>query len=398
MLDDWTRRWGKKRKPPTEKEKGKAKRQAPLMDLDPPPPVRGRATPLHPLPFMPPATTGRINNSGTFDDSSSSFQQPSVSERLQDKPLKRRSLQQRHPPPVEQHQTDQPPPPVVQPQSDQPSPPAPERVQNQQLERDIDEEEDHELEDDFKAEEGLQQQQPAGFHGLGGDLIVALPGRPLPDPEGPIELDNDMLRSKAFALAREVTGIPPLSWVPEPTWNILRAYWQSREFRERSDRNRRNTASEAGSSSYRGGSIDTRTHRRRLEKFNAALKAAAGEDSIVRAAIDKNAMFAQYAAGGSKGRQLGKGNTVRAGLCVVDPLAQQNQQLQDTIRQLTQQQELFMQLLNNALAQNNINLQMPPFPQQPSSAAHNQPSQTNQNQDPAEETHDDEADHQGEDH
>ncbi|OMO51540.1 TdcA1-ORF2 protein [Corchorus olitorius] len=256
----------------------------------------------------------------------------------------------------EQHQIDQPPPLVVQPQSDQPPPPAPERVQNQQLERDIDEEEDHELGDDFEAEDG--QQQPAGFHGLGGDPIVALPRRPLPDLEAPIELDDDMLRSssiltlwrwkkkfercfaqvlvntfsKAFALAREVTGIPPLPWVPEPAWNILRVYWQSREFRERSDRNQRNRASEAGSSSYRGGSIDTRTHRTRLDKFNAALKAAAGEDPIARAAIDQNAMFAQYAVGGSKGRQLGKGNTVRAGRCVVDPLAQQNQHLQDTIR------------------------------------------------------------------
>ncbi|OMO78344.1 Transposase, Ptta/En/Spm, plant [Corchorus olitorius] len=356
------------------------------MDSDPPPPVRGRATPLHPLPFMPPATTGRINKSGTSDGSSSSSQQPPVPERLQVKPPKHRSLQQRHPPPVEQHQTDQPPspvvqpqsdqppPPVVQPQSDQPPPPAPERVQNQQLKRDIDEEEDHELGDDFEAEDGEQQSTGRGeCHRIMFTIAEGYWNGPWPCwtmvPEWvqeemfqdwtvfytyPVEMEKEVRKvfrsrvgkhiSKAFALAREVIGIPPLPWVPEPAWNILRAYWQSREFREQSDRNRRNRASEAGSSSYRGGSIDTRTHRRRLtvelnrepfdhelftrthglrdksfppgraritmDKFNAALKAAqaaAGEDPIARAAIDQNAMFAQYAVGGSKGRHLGKG-------------------------------------------------------------------------------------------
>ncbi|OMO55301.1 hypothetical protein COLO4_36063 [Corchorus olitorius] len=137
------------------------------------------------------------------------------------------------------------------------------------------------------------------------------------------------------------------------------------------------------------------------ENFDAALRAAedqAAGNPTTLAAIDKNALFAQHA-GGSKGRQLGRGNLVRAERCgVVDPtaaLVQQNQQLQETIKLLTQQHELFLQQLSTALAQNNnINLQLPTFPQtasQPSSIGLNQPSETNQNQEPAEETHEDEA-------
>ncbi|OMO95160.1 hypothetical protein COLO4_16048, partial [Corchorus olitorius] len=67
------------------------------------------------------------------------------------------------------------------------------------------------------------------------------------------------------------------------------------------------------------------------ENFKATLRAAeaeAGDDPTALAAIDKNALFAEHA-GGSKGRQSGRGNLVLAKRCgVVDPtaaLVQQNQ-------------------------------------------------------------------------
>ncbi|OMO61822.1 Transposase, Ptta/En/Spm, plant [Corchorus olitorius] len=184
---------------------------------------------------------------------------------------------------------------------------------------------------------------------------------------------------KAFVLARQVPQIPPLRWVPEAAWEVLRAYWRSREFKEKSERNK-NRASEQDLSLYGFKTVKlgrepfdhelfARIHglkdktfpegraRTIAENFDAALRAAedqAAGNLTALAAIDKNALFAQHA-GGSKGRQLGRGNLVHAKRCgVVDPTA--------------------------ALTAS-----------QPSSIGLNQPNETNQNQDLAEETHEDEA-------
>ncbi|OMP10087.1 hypothetical protein COLO4_04834 [Corchorus olitorius] len=173
----------------------------------PPPVVRGRGTPPHPLPYIPPSTTGGINNSCTSGASSSSSQQPPVPEKLFIKPPTRRPLEQPPPPPDEQPippPVQQPPPPLVeQHQEDQPSPGVRDPSENLQPEHDIDEgqegEEDYVLEEELEAKELTRAQQHgqpvSGFNGLGGPPVVPLPERPAGDPEGPIMLDDDMLAS-----------------------------------------------------------------------------------------------------------------------------------------------------------------------------------------------------------
>ncbi|OMO70323.1 protein CHUP1, chloroplastic-like protein [Corchorus olitorius] len=82
-----------------------------------------------------------------------------------------------------------------------------------------------------------------------------------------------------------------------------------------------------------------------IKKFRAALekvKTAAGGDQEALRAIDEDAIFDEVA-GGTKGRRLGLGNIVHAERCgVVDPcssLTQENQQLRETIRSLSQDNE-----------------------------------------------------------
>ncbi|OMO60379.1 Transposase, Ptta/En/Spm, plant [Corchorus olitorius] len=205
-------------------------------------------------------------------------------------------------------------------------------------------------------------------------------------------LASDHIR-RQFQIARETLHIPNPGW-------------------EQNKKNR-NTDGFASTSGYRGGRISTYTHRQRfiieksrkptrvelyerthgnrkngtyppsqtaitMAKFNAALeraKEAAGGDQERLRAIDEDAIFDEVA-GGTKGRRLGLGNIARAERCgVVDPcssLTQENQQLRETIKSLSQDNEAtkakqiqsdqkldklqeYLQTMCAALAQQNIN-------------------------------------------
>ncbi|OMO60141.1 Myosin family protein, partial [Corchorus olitorius] len=161
-------------------------------------------------------------------------------------------------------------------------------------------------------------------------------------------------------------------------------------------------------------------------KFNAALqraKDAIGGDQEALRAIDEDAIFDEVA-GGTKGRRLGLGNIARAERCgVVDPcssLTQENQELRETIRSLSQDNEAtkakqtqsdqkldklqeYLQTMCAALAQQNISF--PPLrifeqvsessgttrhqPQQPG-PVENSPDKDNNIQDEDLEAHDEE--------
>ncbi|OMO75382.1 hypothetical protein CCACVL1_16184 [Corchorus capsularis] len=177
--------------------------------------------------------------------------------------------------------------------------------------------------------------------------------------------------------------------------HIRRQFQFARALQEQNKRNR-NADGFTSTSGYRGGCISTYTHRQRYiiekkqkptrlqlyermhgrkngsippgrttitilmfivvifclvvlfflqEKFKDALqraKDAARGDREALQAIDEDAIFDEVA-GGTKGRRLGLGNIARAERCgVVDPcssLTQENQELKETIRSLSQDNE-----------------------------------------------------------
>ncbi|OMO59049.1 Transposase, Ptta/En/Spm, plant [Corchorus olitorius] len=177
------------------------------------------------------------------------------------------------------------------------------------------------------------------------------------------------LRRK-FKKQRDLPGIPPLHWVPEWAWNIMKTYWQSAAFKKLCDQAKQNRASMAGSVSWRGGSITSSEHEERLtlelrkvpdpdqlycrthgikdklpagrpqeilDEYNAALKQvtdAAGDDADAIARIDRRQIW-KDTIGGSKGRTLGMGNLVNLySTDVPDSIAQQNVQLRSTVQEL----------------------------------------------------------------
>ncbi|OMO62128.1 hypothetical protein COLO4_33210 [Corchorus olitorius] len=157
------------------------------------------------------------------------------------------------------------------------------------------------------------------------------------------------LRRK-FKKQRDLPGIPPLHWVPEWAWNIMKTYWQSAAFKRLCQQAKQNRASMAGSVSWRGDpdQLYCRTHgikdklpagrpQEILDEYNAALKQvtdAAGDDADAIARIDRRQIW-KDTIGGSKGRTLGMGNLVNLySTDVPDSIAQQNVQLRSTVQEL----------------------------------------------------------------
>ncbi|OMO91896.1 hypothetical protein COLO4_18041 [Corchorus olitorius] len=423
---------GSKTDPKKDKEKGKRKvnpqpppSSAPKKKLRMPPTMnsavttRGTATAS--------ATNGAVTTRDTATNSgSTSQQQPEPPSRL---------VFRLQPPPK---QTDSSPLANVHP------PPEDNDEEEEQEEDEMDEMDEEGvdrdgLDHDLEAEEDApnvqhdQQQQSVKlppYPDLRGPPMEPLPRRE--DSEvPPLELNDNMLYGYDFHFRRILTGTiegyyrgawPGWSFIPRDvrkemfeTFKVKHMRWLKGSYRKALKANkgkdlRTNTLKKrwvvpSGSNNHHYGDLVLLAIRMCLassfQKFRAALERAttvAGGDQEALRAIDEDAIFDE-AAGGTKGRHLGLGNIAHAERCdVVDPcssLTQENQQLRETIKSLSQDNEAtkakqiksdqklnklqeYLQTMCAALAQQNIHFRPPRILEQVSESsgtARQQPQQ-----------------------
>ncbi|XP_052177560.1 uncharacterized protein LOC127791616 [Diospyros lotus] len=128
---------------------------------------------------------------------------------------------------------------------------------------------------------------------------------------------SDRLTDLLFRVRRDLTKKP--SWTCPVVFEALKEYWNTLEFKNKSEKAKKNRSSDIGGSKHTCGSIPMSEHKKRLADFQ--MRQASSQSSAVgptedsdaagqpsQAALDETSLWLEVAGGKKKGRVYGIGS------------------------------------------------------------------------------------------